>query len=47
MTNVMTDRQFKAILNMVDLILDGCESVEEAKEKLRKIMPDRDDKKED
>lgn len=47
MTDVMTDKQFKAILKMVDLILVGCESVEEAREKLKEVMPDKDDKKED
>lgn len=47
MVDVMTDKQFKAILNMVTMILDGCESLEEAKEKINEIMPDRDSKKED
>ena len=30
----MTDYQFDSILGMVDLILAGCDSVEEAREKL-------------
>ena len=33
----MTDHQFDAILDMVDMILDGCKSVKEAQEKLRSI----------
>ena len=34
---VMTDHQLDAILDMVDLILDGCKSVKEAQEKIRRI----------
>ncbi len=33
----MTDHQFDALLDMVDMILDGCKSVKEAQEKLRSI----------
>ena len=31
MVDVMTDKQFKIILQMVDMILDGCKDMEEAK----------------
>ena len=30
---VMTDKQFKTILEMVDMILDGCKDLDEAKRK--------------
>ena len=33
----MTDHQFDALLDMVDMILDGCKSVKEAQEKLGSI----------
>ena len=36
----MTDKQFKAILQMVDMILDGCEDLEEAKKKVQKLIED-------
>ena len=32
----MTDKQFKTILEMVDMILDGCKDLEEAKQKVKK-----------
>ncbi len=35
--SIMTDHQFDAILDMVDIILDGCKSVKEAQEKIRRI----------
>ena len=34
----MTDKQFKTILEMVDMILDGCEDLEEAKRKIQKLI---------
>ena len=34
---VMTDHQFDAILDMVDIILDGCNDIKEAQEKIRRI----------
>ena len=34
---VMTDHQFDAILDMVDIILDGCKDIKEAQEKIRRI----------
>lgn len=33
----MTDHQFDAILDMVDIILDGCNDIKEAQEKIRRI----------
>ncbi len=40
--DVMTDMQFKTILNMVDMILDGCKDLDEAKEKVRKLVKEQE-----
>lgn len=42
----MTDKQFKAILQMVDMILDGCKDLEEAKRKVQKLIENQE-KRED
>lgn len=42
----MTDLQFITILEMVDMILDGCKSIDEAKAKVEKLIEQRRDKKE-
>lgn len=36
----MTDKQFDKILKMVSMILDGCENLEEAKEKVAELIED-------
>ena len=38
MTDVMTDKQFKTILEMVNMILDGCQDLNEAKQKVTKLI---------
>ncbi len=38
MVDAMTDKQFKTILEMVDMILDGCKDLEEAKQKVQKLI---------
>ena len=38
MIQEMTDKQFKTILEMVDMILDGCKDLAEAKEKVQKLI---------
>lgn len=43
MEEIMTDKQFKTILEMFGMILDGCKDIEEAKEKVQKLL---DEKKE-
>lgn len=43
---VMTDLQFITILEMVDMILDGCEDISEAKEKVEKLIEKRKEKRE-
>ena len=47
MTEIMTDKQFKTILEMVDMILDGCKDLAEAKEKVQKLIENQSGKKED
>lgn len=47
MGNAMTDKQFKTILEMVDMILDGCKDLEEAKRKVQKLIENQSTKKED
>lgn len=37
----MTDKQFDKILKMVSMILDGCENLEEAKEKVSELLEDQ------
>ncbi len=36
----MTDKQFDKILKMVAMILDGCQDLEEAKEKVAELLED-------
>lgn len=47
MTQAMTDKQFKTILEMVDMILDGCKDLDEAKRKVQKLIEHQSSKKED
>lgn len=47
MIDVMTDKQFKTILEMVDMILDGCKDLDEAKQKVQKLIDNQSGKKED
>ncbi len=44
MVEVMTDKQFKTILEMVDMILDGCKDLEEAKKKVQKLIENQSGK---
>ena len=47
MTEIMTDKQFKTILEMVNMILDGCQDFTEAKEKMKKLIEEQTNKKDD
>ena len=47
MVDDMTDKQFKTILEMVDMILDGCKDLEEAKQKVQKLIDNQQGKKEE
>lgn len=44
MVEVMTDKQFRTILEMVDMILDGCKDLEEAKKKVQKLIENQSNK---
>ncbi len=44
MVEIMTDKQFKTILEMVDMILDGCKDLEEAKKKIQKLIENQSGK---
>ncbi len=44
MVDVMTDKQFKTILEMVDMILDGCKDLEDAKKKVQKLIENQSTK---
>ncbi len=46
MVEVMTDKQFKTILEMVDMILDGCKDLDEAKKKVQKLIENQSNTKE-
>ena len=46
MEDIMTDKQFKTILEMVNMILDGCEDLNEAKEKIQKLIDEQKNKPE-
>lgn len=45
--DAMTDKKFKTILEMVDMILDGCKDLEEAKQKVQKLIDNQQGKKEE
>lgn len=47
MVDIMTDKQLKTILEMVDMILDGCKDLDEAKEKVQRLIENQSGKKDD
>lgn len=44
MEEIMTDKQFKTILEMVNMILDGCKDLDEAKVKVQKLIDEQKNK---
>lgn len=38
MTEGMTDEQFNIVLKMIKMILDGCETLDEAKKKVAELI---------
>ena len=46
MEEIMTDKQLKTILEMFGMILDGCEDLEEAKEKVKRLLEEQKNKSE-
>lgn len=41
MADNMTDKQFEKILKMVEMILDGCKDLGEAKAKVKELTEDQ------
>ena len=41
----MTDKQFDMIIQMVYMIMDGCDDLEEAKEKVKELLEENEDRK--
>lgn len=44
MTEIMTDKQYDGILQMIGMILDGCEDLEEAKRKIEELREGKKEK---
>lgn len=44
MADNMTDKQFEKILKMVEMILDGCKDLDEAKAKVKELTEDQKEK---
>ncbi len=42
----MTDRQYDGILQMIEMILDGCKDIEEAKKKIKELQEGKKEKAE-
>ena len=40
MEDIMTDLQFKKIIEMISMILDGCKDLNEAKKKIADLQKD-------
>lgn len=41
---VMTDRQYDGILQMIEMIIDGCEDLDEAKRKIAELRKEKSEK---
>lgn len=41
MVEVMTDRQYDGILQMIEMIVDGCKDLEEAKRKIAELRREK------
>ena len=44
MAGVMTDRQYDGILQMIEMIVDGCKDLEEAKRKIAELRREQKEK---
>ena len=44
MVEVMTDRQYDGILQMIEMIVDGCKDLEEAKRKIAELRKEKKEK---
>lgn len=41
---IMTDKQFDGILQMIEMIVDGCRDLEEAKRKIAELRKEKNEK---
>lgn len=41
---VMTDRQYDGILQMIEMIVDGCKDLDEAKRKIAELRKEKNEK---
>jgi predicted ArsR family transcriptional regulator len=46
MVEVMTDRQYDGILQMIEMIVNGCKDLEEAKRKIAELRKEKKEKTE-
>ncbi len=46
MVDIMTDKQFDKIMQMIRMVLDGCKDLDEAKKKVDQLMENSKDKEE-
>ena len=46
MVEVMTDRQYDGILQMIEMIVNGCKDLEEAKRKIAELRQEKKEKTE-
>ena len=46
MVEVMTDRQYDGILQMIEMIVNGCKAFEEAKRKIAELRKEKKEKTE-
>lgn len=44
MVEVMTDRQYDGILQMIEMIVDGCKDLDEAKRKIAELRREKKEK---
>ena len=44
MVEVMTDKQFDGILQMIEMIVDSCKDLDEAKKKIAELRKDKKEK---
>lgn len=45
MVEVMTDKQFEKIIQMIRMVLDGCKDLDEAKKKIDQLMAENKENK--
>ena len=44
MVEIMTDRQYDGILQMIEMIVNGCKDLDEAKRKIAELRKEKKDK---